>query len=85
MPRKIDKNTQRQIWVPSRPNKTSSEEIIELDDELSGRANRFGGGYQPLEDRRETNNQQQPEIIGIEPESEVESQIFRGDKFPSLI
>ena len=51
MRRKFDMNAQRQIWVPSRPNKRSREEIAEIDGELLSRANRLGGGYQPIEDR----------------------------------
>ena len=61
-------NAQRQIWVPSRPNKRSREEIAEIDGKLLSRANRSEGGYQPLEDRtaeknylNKNNNQQQPE------------------------
>ena len=50
MRRKFDMNAQRQIWVPSRPNKRSRQEIAEIDGELLTRANRFGGGYQTLED-----------------------------------
>ena len=90
MRRKFDMNAQRQIWVPSRPNKRSREEIAEIDGEILSRANRLGGGYQPLEDRTaededpNNNNHQQPEIIEEEnePESEGESQILRGDNFP---
>ena len=91
MRRKFDMNAQRQIWVPSRPNKRSREEIAEIDGELLTRANRLGGGYQPIEDRtaededpNNNNNHQQPEIIEEEnePESEGESQIIRGDIFP---
>ena len=70
MRRKFDMNEQRQIWVPSRPNKRSREEIAEIDGELLSRANRFDGGYQPLEDRTaetedpdNNNNHQQPETI----------------------
>ena len=76
-------NAQRQIWVPSRPNKRSREEIAEIDGELLSRATRFSGGYQPLDDRtaekgdlnNNNNNQQQPEIIEEEnePDSEVEN------------
>ena len=85
-------NAQRHIRVPSRPNKRSREEIVEIDGELLSRANRFGGGYQPLDDRitdeddldNNNNNQQQPETIDEENEqdSEDESQIIRGDNFP---
>ena len=91
MRRKFDMNAQRQIWVPSRPNKRSREEIAEIGGELLSRANRLGGGYQPIEDRtaededpNNNDNHQQPEIIEEEndPESEGESQIIRGDNFP---
>ena len=89
MRRKFEMNAQRQIWVPSRPNKRSREEIAEVDGELLSRVNRIGGGYQPLEDRiaeeedPNNNNQQQPEIIEEnEPDSEGESQIVREDNFP---
>ena len=87
MRRKFDMNAQRQIWVPSRPNKRSREEIAEIDGELLSRANRLGGGYQPLEDEdpnNNNNNHQQPEIIEEEnkPESEGENQIIRGDNIP---
>ena len=34
MRRKFDLNAKRQIWVPSRPNKRSREEIAEIDVEL---------------------------------------------------
>ena len=91
MRRKFDMNAQRQIWVPSRRNKRSREEIAEIDGELLSPANRFGGGYQPLEDRiaeeedpNNNKNQQQPGIIEKENEqdSEGESRIVRGDNFP---
>ena len=35
MRRTFDMNAQRQIWVPSRPNKRSREEIAEIDGELN--------------------------------------------------
>ena len=85
MRRKFDMNAQREIWVPSRPNKRSREEIAEIDGELLTRVNRFGGGYQLLEEQAEEEDQepQQPEIIEeAEVESECESQIIRGDNFP---
>ena len=89
MRRKFDMSAQRQIWVPSRPNKRSREEIAQIDGELLARANRFGGGYQLLEDRiveeeDQNNKNQQPEISEEEdePESEGESQIIREDNFP---
>ena len=44
MRRKVDMKAQQQIWVLSRPNKRSREEIAMIADELLSRANRFGGG-----------------------------------------
>ena len=92
MRQKFVMNAQRHIRVPSRPNKRSKEEIVEIDGELLSRANRFGGRYQPLDDRitdeddldNNNNNQQQPETIDEENEqdSEDESQIIPGDNFP---
>ena len=86
MRRKFDMNAQRQIWVPSRPIRRSREEIAKIDGELMSRANRFGGGYRPLEERAEEEEEQetqQPEILEeAEPESEGESQVIRGDNFP---
>ena len=84
MRRKFDMNAQRQIWVPSRPNKRSRQEIAEIDGELLTRANRFGGGYQPLEERIEEEQEaSQPEMAEeTEQESEGESQVIRGDNFP---
>ena len=86
MRRKFDMNAQRKIWVPSRPNKRSREEITEIDGELMSRANRFGGGYRPLEETAEEEEEQetqQPEILEeTEPESEGENQVIRGDNFP---
>ena len=83
MHQKFDLNAQRQIWVSSRPNKRSRQEIAEIDGELLTRANRFGGGYQPLEERREEQEAPQAETAeGTEQESEGESQIIRDDNFP---
>ena len=86
MRRKLDMNAQRQIWVPSRPNKRSRQEIAEIDGELLTRANRFGGGYQPLEERmEETQETPQPEMAEeTEQEREGESQVIRGANFPIL-
>ena len=80
MRRNVDLNAQRQIWVPSRPNKRSREEMAEKYGELLNRANRFGGGYRPLEERVEENPPQE-EIVENELESEGESQIVRADTF----
>ena len=47
--RRYDHQTQRTIFATSRPNKRSREEIADIDAELIRRANRIGGGYQPIE------------------------------------
>ena len=46
--RRYDHQTQRIVFAPSRPNKRSREEIAEIDAEIMKRANRLGGGYQPI-------------------------------------
>ena len=43
---------------PSKPNKRSREEIAEIDGELLSRANRLGRKYQPVEERREEEEQE---------------------------
>ena len=84
MRRKFDMNAQRQIWVPSRPNKRSRQEIADIDGELLTRANRFGGDYQPLEERIEEEKEAPQLDIADETEQESggESQVIRGDNFP---
>ena len=81
MRRKFDMYAQRQIWVPSRPNKRSRQEIAEIDGELltrANRSNRFGGGR--IKEEQEV---PQPEMAEeTEQESEGESQVIRGDNFP---
>ena len=48
MRRRYDPKAQKTLWVPSRPNKRSREEIAEIDGERTQPANRLGGGYQPI-------------------------------------
>ena len=43
--RRYDQIAQRTIWVPSRPDKRSREEIAEIDGKFINWANRLGGGY----------------------------------------
>ena len=47
MRRRYDQNAQRTIWVPSRPNKRSREEIADIDGQLIQRANRLGEATNP--------------------------------------
>ena len=56
--RRYDHQTQRTIFAPSRPKKRSREEIAEIDAKHIRRANRIGGGYQPIEIEEE---QEEPE------------------------
>ena len=85
--RRYDQNAQRTIWVPSRPNKRSPEEIAEIDGELKQRANRLGGGYRPIQEAENELEQYEMEEQPAEErindsESEGESQIIRGDNLP---
>ena len=79
--RRYDHQSQRTIFAPSRPNKRSREEFADIDAELMRRANRLGGGYQPLHE--ETENIPEEEEIEQEPEdTEEDSIIMRGDNLP---
>ena len=85
--RRYDQNAQRTIWVPSRPNKRSREEIAQIDGELIQRTNRLGGGYQPMQVAEQIPNEIQAEEQPMEDrtndsESEGESQVIRGDNLP---
>ena len=83
--RRYDHQTQRTIFAPSRPNKRSREEIAEIDAELIRRADRIGGGYQPIEIEEE---QAEPEELREDgeieqaAETEEDSVIMRGDNLP---
>ena len=66
--RRYDQYTQRTVFAPSRPNKRSREEIAEIDAEIMRRANRLGGGYQPM-----TEEQDEPEELREEGELEIEN------------
>ena len=61
MRRRYVLNAHRTIRVPSRPNKRSRKEIVEIDGELINRANRLGRGYQPIA----ANEIEQNEEMGI--------------------
>ena len=78
--RRYDNQIQRTVFAPSRPNKRSREEIAEIDAELIRRANRLGGGYQPLIEEQE----EQPDEVREEGElenneTEEDSVVMRGD------
>ena len=81
--RRYDTQTQRTIFAPSRPNKRSREEIAEIDAELIRRANRLGGGYQPLIEEQEEKPDEVREEADLENnETEEDSVIMRGDNLP---
>ena len=46
--RRCDHQSQRTVFASSRSSKRSRVEIAEIDAELIRRANRIGGGYQPI-------------------------------------
>ena len=64
--RRYDHQTQRTVFVPTRPNKRSREEIAGIDAELLRRANRLGGGYHPI-------NLEEEETEEMREEREVET------------
>ena len=82
--RRYDHQTQKTIFAPSRPNKRSREEIAEIDTELIRRANRIGGGYQPIEIEEQEEKEKLREEGEIEQaaETEEDSVIMRGDNLP---
>ena len=87
MRRRYNQIAQRTIWVLSQPNKRSREEIAEIDEELIQRANRLGGGYQPMQAAEQIPDEIQAEEQPMEDrtndsESEGESQVIRGDNLP---
>ena len=76
--RRYDHQTKRTVFAPSRPNETSREEIAEIDAEIMRRANRLGGGYQPIQEELEENTEEGE--INQEPEdNEEDSILLRGD------
>ena len=78
---RYDHQTQRTVFPPSRPNKRSREKIAEIDAEIMRRANRLGGGYQPIQEEPEENTEEGG--INQEPEdTEEDSIVLRGDNLP---
>ena len=72
----------RTIFVPTRPNKRSREEIAEIDAELLRRANRLGGGYHPINFEEEETEEMREEGEVETAETEEDSVIMRGDNLP---
>ena len=79
--RRYDHQSQRTIFAPSQPNKRSREKIAGINAELKRRANRLGGGYQPLQEETE-NNPEEGEIEQEPEDTEEDSIIMRGDNLP---
>ena len=88
MRRRYDTQSQRMIFTPSRPNKRSRDEIAEIDAELTQRAKRIGGGYQPKQvEEEEEEEPEAPEEGELQAEQntvdiEEDSVIMRGDNLP---
>ena len=61
-----DPLSQRTTFAPSRPDKRSQKEIAEIDVELTHRANRLGGDYQPIEIIKEEEEMEAPEEGGVQ-------------------
>ena len=85
MRRRYDPQSQRMIFTPSRPSKRSQEEIAEIDAELTQRANRIGGGYQPIQE--EEDEPEAPEEGELQAEQNTvdtkeDNVIMRGDNLP---
>ena len=76
--RRYDQYTQRTVFATSRPNKKRTEEIAEIDAEIMRRANRLGGGYQPMTE--ELRKEGELEIENAE--TEEDSVIMRGEYLP---
>ena len=73
---------QRTVFAASRPNKRSRKEIAEIDAGLIRRANRLGGGYQPLFEEQEEQPDEVREERELENNETEDSVIMRGDNLP---
>ena len=84
--RRYDHYTQRTVFAPSRPNKRSRKEIAEIYAEIMKRANRLGGGYQPMiEEQDEPQERWEESELEIEnAETEEDSVIIRADNLPTV-
>ena len=76
---RYDPHTQRTIFASTRPNERSREKIAEIDAELLQRANRLGGGYQPLDEEvEEPEIREEGEVQPEQPETEEDNVILGG-------
>ena len=79
--RRYDHQTQRTVFVTTRPKKRSREEIAEIHAELLRRANRLGGGYHPINLEEETEEMREEGAVETA-ETEEDSVRMRGDNLP---
>ena len=79
--RRYDHQRQRTVFALSCPNKRPREEIAEIDAEIMRRANRLGGGYQPIQEETEE-NPEEGEINQELEDTEEDSIVLRGDNLP---
>ena len=88
MRRRYDPQSQKMIFAPSRLNKRNREEIAEIDAELTHRANRICGGYQPIkiieEEEEEPDASEEGEVQADQNtvDTEEDSVIMMGDNLP---
>ena len=81
--RRYDHQTQRTVFVPTRPTERSTEEMAEVDAELLRRANRLGGGYHPVIPEKEEEAEEMREEGEVETaETKDDSVVMRGDNLP---
>ena len=81
--RRYDHQTQRTVFVPTRPTERSTEEMAEVDAELLRRANRLGGGYHPVIPEKEEEAEEMREEGEVETaETKDDNVVMRGDNLP---
>ena len=78
--RRYDRQTQRNVFAPSRTNKGNREEIAEIDAVIKRRANSLGGGYQQIQEKPKENPEEGE--INQEREDTKDSIVLRGDNLP---
>ena len=78
---RYDHQSQRTIFAPSRMNKRSRKKITEIEAELMRRANRLGGGYQPIQEEPEE-NLEEGETDKKPEDTKQDSIIMRGFNLP---
>ena len=78
-----DPHSQRPMFAPSRSNKCSREEFVEMNAEMMQRANRLSGGYQSKADEtEETENTEEGHIDLEQEETDKNSVKCKGHNLP---